>query len=107
MMTMHGATWLAGKTEGPVRPRRAAPPCRRHCGDRAVRCGGVWAAAIDGYVIGHFAGTDAPSNPLIKQVTRAAGGLLANYGAYPWMLAAPVVALGGGLARSGCCAARR
>ena len=94
MIIMHGATWLAVKTEAPVRPRaqRAAVVA----GAAMIvlfLAGGVWASAIDGYVLGHFAGTNAPSNPLTKQVTRATGQLLANYGANPWMLVAPVVAL--------------
>ena len=94
MIIMHGATWLAVKTEAPVRPRaqRAAVVA----GTAMIvlfLAGGVWASAIDGYVLGHFAGTNAPSNPLTKQVTRATGQLFANYGANPWMLVAPVVAL--------------
>jgi cytochrome d ubiquinol oxidase subunit II len=94
MIVMHGATWLSIKTEAPVRNR-----ARRAAAVAGVvlivlfLAGGVWAGHIDGYAIGHFAGTNAPSNPLAKQVTRAVGQLLANYGSHPWTLAAPIVAL--------------
>jgi cytochrome bd ubiquinol oxidase subunit II len=94
MITMHGASWLAVKTQEPIRSRA----------QRAVAiagivlialflAGGIWTTGIDGYALGHFGGVGAPSNPLNKTVTRAAGQLLANYGAHPWMLAAPVIAL--------------
>jgi cytochrome d ubiquinol oxidase subunit II len=39
--------------------------------------------------------TDALPNPLAKEVVREAGAWLANYAAYPWMLAAPALGLGG------------
>lgn len=96
MLTLHGASWLAGKTEGMVQVR-----ARRAGGIAGIvvlvlfALGGVWAARLDGYAIVHFAGADAPSNPLLKQVARVPGGLLANYAAYPWMLAAPVLGFAG------------
>ncbi len=94
MIAMHGASWLAIKTEEPIRSRA--------CRAAAIAgvalivlflAGGVWTTGIEGYALGHFAGPGAPSNPLNKTVTRAVGQLLANYGTYPWMLAAPVIAL--------------
>jgi cytochrome d ubiquinol oxidase subunit II len=96
MLSLHGASWLAGKTEGMVQIR-----ARRAGGIAGIvvlvlfALGGVWAARLDGYAIVHFAGPDAPSNPLLKQVVRVPGGLLANYAAYPWMLAAPVLGFAG------------
>lgn len=68
--------------------------------------GGLWAARLDGYAIAAFAGTEGPSNPLLKQVAWVPGGLMTNYFTYPWMMAAPVLGLGGAvtavlLARSG------
>jgi cytochrome d ubiquinol oxidase subunit II len=94
MLTMHGATWLAVKTEEPIRARaRRAAAIAGLALIVLFLAGGVWASTIDGYALGHFAGADGPSNPLMKQVTRAAGQLLANYHAHSWMLVAPVVAL--------------
>ncbi len=100
MITQHGATWLVCKTEGAVRDRA------RRAGMAAglallglFLLGGVWVWFLDGYALGRFGGTAGPSNPLAKEVLRVPGGLLTNYGAHPWMLAAPVFAvLGGALA---------
>ncbi len=102
MLTLHGASWLAAKTEGDVAAR-----ARRAGGFAGIAllvlfaAGGVWASRLDGYAILHFAGPDAPSNPLLKQVGRVPGGLMANYAAYPWMLAAPVLGFAGTLAALG------
>jgi cytochrome bd ubiquinol oxidase subunit II len=94
MITMHGASWLAVKTQEPIRSR--AQRAAAIAGIVLIAlflAGGIWTTGIDGYALGHFGGVGAPSNPLNKTVTRAAGQLLANYGAHPWMLAAPVIAL--------------
>ena len=93
MITQHGAAWLACKTEGAVRDRA------RRAGIAAgmtlfglFLIGGVWVRFLDGYALGRFGGVAGPSNPLAKEVLRVPGGLLANYAAYPWMIAAPVLA---------------
>jgi cytochrome bd ubiquinol oxidase subunit II len=93
MIVMHGATWLAIKAAAPVgtRAQRAAAIA----GAVLIvlfAAGGFWAATLDGYALGHFAGVDGPSNPLAKEVTRSAGRLMANYRAMPWTLAAPILA---------------
>ncbi|HXE17472.1 MAG TPA: cytochrome d ubiquinol oxidase subunit II [Stellaceae bacterium] len=94
MIVMHGATWLRVKTEAPLRDRAARAGAIAGAALIVLfLVGGVWAANLDGYAIARFAGTGAPSNPLTKDVTRAAGQLLANYGAHPWMLAAPIAAV--------------
>jgi cytochrome d ubiquinol oxidase subunit II len=59
--------------------------------------GGIWAAQLDGYVLGKFAGVAGPSNPLAKEVTRASGALITNYGSYPATTLAPVIALAAAL----------
>jgi cytochrome d ubiquinol oxidase subunit II len=98
MMVMHGAAWLACKTEAPLRPRA------RHAGMIAALVlvvlfvlAGLWAERLDFYVVQSFAGTDAPSNPLTKQVSRAAGALLRNYAIMPVALVAPSLGLLGAL----------
>ena len=95
MLTLHGASYLALKASGAIV-------------DRAVRVGrvmaplaivlfilaGVWVAfGVDGYVITSNLPHDGPSNPLLKVVTRRAGAWLANYRTFPWILAAPTVAV--------------
>ena len=98
MLTMHGATWLGCKTKGAVR-RRA-----RHAGVFAALAlvalflaGGIWAATLDGYTVRSFAGMDAPSNPLTKQVIRQPGALMANYAAMRLTVLAPVLGVAGAL----------
>ena len=92
MMTMHGAAWLACKTEGAVRHRaQSAGIVAALVLVVLFILGGVWARELDGYVLQSFAGVDAPSNPLTKQVVRQAGALMGNYGALPWTVAAPLL----------------
>ncbi|RTM07755.1 MAG: cytochrome d ubiquinol oxidase subunit II [Bradyrhizobiaceae bacterium] len=94
MLTLHGANYLALKAEGPLV-------------DRGIRMGrtaglttivlfvlaGLWVAyGIDGYSLAQMP-HDGPSNPLMKSVTREAGAWLANYRAFPWTEAAPVIAI--------------
>ena len=95
MLALHGASYLALKASGAIV-------------DRAVRVGrvmapltivlfilaGVWVAfGVDGYVVTSSLPHDGPSNPLLKVVTRQTGAWLTNYGTFPWMLAAPVLAV--------------
>jgi cytochrome d ubiquinol oxidase subunit II len=93
MLLMHGGAYVACKTEGAIRAR-----AQRAGGIAAIATlilfalAGVWAAHIDGYVVTRFAGTGAPSDMMAKTVTRAAGGLFANYRAFPLTLAVPAIA---------------
>ncbi len=92
MIVMHGATYLACKTEGAVRDRTRGTGTIAGLATIALFVlGGVWAARLDGYAIKSFAGTAAPSNPFGKQVMRAADALMANYAAVPWTVAAPLL----------------
>jgi len=59
---------------------------------------GVWLAlGIEGYRIVSMPPTDALPNPLAKEVVKEAGAWLANYSAYPWMMAAPALGFAGAL----------
>jgi cytochrome d ubiquinol oxidase subunit II len=98
MLTMHGGAWLANKTTGELRERA------QRAGAVAALVvvvlfvlGGIWAAHLGGYMLQGFAGMDAPSNPLAKQVGLEAGALMHNYAALPWTMAAPVVGVVGAL----------
>jgi cytochrome d ubiquinol oxidase subunit II len=65
----------------------------------AFSLAGVWLAmGIDGYRIISQPALDALPNPLAKTVEVAAGAWMANYSTYPWMMAAPLLGLGGALA---------
>jgi cytochrome d ubiquinol oxidase subunit II len=59
---------------------------------------GIWLwMGIDGYVITQMPAHDAPSNPVVKTVVKAAGAWLANYHTYPLAMLAPATGLLGAL----------
>jgi len=97
MMVMHGASFLVLKTEAPMATRAGK------IGSVAAvvtlvlfAAAGVWIAqGIEGYHIAAGAVADGPSNPLGKVVSQEVGGWLANYGTWPWMMAAPILGLAG------------
>jgi len=107
MLTLHGASYLACKTEGELRQR-----ARAFAGTAALLfivlfiAGGVYAYFLNGYEITQSAGPNGPSNPLMKSVAVHAGGLLAKYGQDPRLAVAPLLAIvaaliTGALARRG------
>ena len=55
------------------------------------------AGVLEGYTIVSSVDTLATSNPLKKTVEVTTGAWLNNYQTYPWMIAAPVLAIMGGL----------
>ncbi|TSD83094.1 cytochrome d ubiquinol oxidase subunit II [Mycobacterium sp. KBS0706] len=94
MLVMHGGAWLALKAAEPVAARAVT---FMHLAAIALialfAVAGLWVAiGIDGYAIVGTVARDGPSNPLLKQVVRASGAWLANYGEQPWNLAAPALA---------------
>ncbi len=94
MITMHGATWLACKTESAVRARAQSAGIVAALAVAVLFViGGIWSASLDGYVLHAFAGVDAPSNPLSKQVAHQAGALMNNYAAVPLTAVVPVLGL--------------
>jgi cytochrome d ubiquinol oxidase subunit II len=96
MIVMHGACWLGCKTEAPLRERaQQAGVIAAIALVVLFVAAGIWAARLDGYVVQSFAGFDAPSNPLTKQVGRAVGALLRNYTIAPVTMLAPVLGIGG------------
>jgi cytochrome d ubiquinol oxidase subunit II len=100
MLVMHGASWLALKTDGALAARS-----RRTGMVAAVVTIVLYALAglllwgfIDGYRITSTVITTGPSNPLFKTVQAHAGGAwFANYAAHPWTLAAPLAGFAGAL----------
>jgi cytochrome bd ubiquinol oxidase subunit II len=108
MLAAHGGTWLMMKADGPVAERSAR--IAEWAGLVAAllfALAGMWVAlGIDGYVLRSAIAHDGPSNPLAKIVTRATGAWLANYGAHPWLDAAPGVGVAG-LFLAGFLASRR
>ncbi|MGG6895575.1 cytochrome d ubiquinol oxidase subunit II [Rhizobium sp. BR 315] len=93
MLVMHGAAWLQVKAEGIVAER-----ARRYGSLAALAVivlfalGGLFLwMGIDGYRISSAIDTAGPSNPLLKTAEHSHGAWLANYGAHPWMVIAPVL----------------
>lgn len=90
MLTTHGATFLAIKTEGKIQKRvkkvlKIAPIVTIIL---FVICG-LFLFMIPCYKIVSFAGTLADSNPLAKIVSKETGCWYQNYLKYSWMIIAP------------------
>jgi cytochrome d ubiquinol oxidase subunit II len=99
MLVMHGGTYLAVKAGQPVADR--AISFARYAAFAMIvlfAIAGIWVAkGIDGYQVAGVVPHDGPSNPLLKTVWRVSGAWLANYGAMPWTMAAPLLAVVGAL----------
>lgn len=92
MLAMHGAVYIACKTEAQI--RRRAQQTGAAAGALLIvlfAAAGIWAARLNGYVLRSFAGTDGPSNMLLKQVSRGPGGLMTNYHLVPALIAVPAL----------------
>jgi cytochrome bd ubiquinol oxidase subunit II len=94
MIIMHGAAWLACKTEAAVQTRARRVIAVAACVLVVLfAIGGVWAASLDGLQIVQGVAPDGPSNPLRKVVEHAPGVLMTNYGRWPWAAAVPILAI--------------
>ncbi|MFC0398173.1 cytochrome d ubiquinol oxidase subunit II [Paraburkholderia rhizosphaerae] len=99
MLAAHGAAFVRTKSDGVIAERAA----------RALRitslvavvlfllAGALIATAIGGYEIVDAPPLDTVANPLLKSVNGAPGLWLTNYASYPWMMAAPIAGVLGGL----------
>ncbi|HKT66369.1 cytochrome d ubiquinol oxidase subunit II [Burkholderia sp. 22313] len=99
MLVAHGAAFIKMKTDGVI-ARRASIALRVSAFVAVVLFGlaGVLVAShIGGFHITHAAPNDTVANPLLKDVAAGSGLWLANYSEYPWMIAAPVAGIAGGL----------
>jgi cytochrome d ubiquinol oxidase subunit II len=97
MIVTQGATVIAGRTDGEIAER-----ARKYGRWSALATtvlfalGGVLALyVLDGYRLVGPPMTIAPSNPLGKEVLREVGAWGGNYGAMPWTIALPILALFG------------
>jgi len=95
MLTLHGGTYLAVKTEGAIQMRSIR--YARIAGLLFILLfilGGYWMAhGIQGYHLNAAMLTDAASNPLHKSVSAAAGEWFNRYKAYPLFYAVPAAGL--------------
>lgn len=95
MLAMHGAFFIATKTEGILQER----------GENAARItalitsllfvlGGIWIYyGIDGFTLTSAAVHDGPSNPFYKSVAMQSQAWLVNYTAMPWTMLAPAAGI--------------
>lgn len=97
MLGMHGAIFLAGKTDGMIQERaRADARWLAVLTMVLFAIAGVWVSkGIVGYVLTSPIAFDAPSNPLHKAVITKMGAWMMNYQQYPLTLAAPLTAFVG------------
>jgi len=95
MLVMHGAVYLQWRTAGVIYERaKTAAQIFAALLIVTFALAGVWLAlGIEGYRIVSMPPTDALPTPLGKE----AGAGLANYSAYPWMMAAPALGFAGAL----------
>jgi cytochrome d ubiquinol oxidase subunit II len=93
MLVLHGAAWLAIKTEhGPVQARARAYGFA--AGTLALflfAIGGLMVAEMPGWRIVGVIDPAGPSNPLRTTTEMVSGAWLGNYQAHPWMLLAPAL----------------
>jgi cytochrome bd ubiquinol oxidase subunit II len=99
MLSAHGAAFVKLKSDGVV-AQRASKALRLMAGLAVVLfvvAGALVATLIGGYAITDAAPYDTVANPLLKSVEPGAGLWIANYVTYPWMAAAPIVGILGGV----------
>ena len=94
MITTQGAAYLQMKTSDAIRERaRNVAMITSIATAVCFAIAGFWAQSIEGYVITSEIVTNAPSNPLTKEVMRQPGALFANFEAYPTLWLAPLLAV--------------
>jgi cytochrome d ubiquinol oxidase subunit II len=94
MITTQGAAYLQMKTSDAIRERARRVAMITSIGTAVCfAIAGFWAQSIEGYVITSEIITNAPSNPLTKEVMRQSGALFANFDAYPLLWIAPALAV--------------
>lgn len=106
MLLNHGATWLQLKTDGQLHTRARFISVVLSLATAVLfSLAGIYLAlGVDGFVITSAIDPSATSNPMSKTVAIESGAWLANYSHYPWMMAAPIIAIISALA---CAAASR
>ncbi|MBY5943703.1 cytochrome d ubiquinol oxidase subunit II [Photobacterium rosenbergii] len=94
MITTQGAAYLQMKTTDAIRERARRVAMLTSVGTAVCfAIAGFWAQSIEGYIVTSEIATNAPSNPLTKEVMRQTGALFANFEAYPLLWIAPLLAV--------------
>ena len=96
MLAMHGGTYLQMRTAGDLHQRaRKVTLLLAVVVAVAFAVGGFWVSQLPGYVIQSATDLAGVTTPLNKTVALKGAGWLDNYGRYPWMLSAPIIAFAG------------
>ncbi|RYG96501.1 MAG: cytochrome d ubiquinol oxidase subunit II, partial [Alphaproteobacteria bacterium] len=97
MLVTHGAVMIGTRCPGPVAIRASAYGRMGAIATLVLfALAGLWIAfGIDGFRMSSPQIPGGPSNPLAKTVVLTNGGWLDNFGAYPWMMVAPLLGLFG------------
>ncbi|WP_337995757.1 cytochrome d ubiquinol oxidase subunit II [Oleispirillum naphthae] len=97
MLAAHGGSYLALKSDGPVRERaRKATMLLAPVSAAFFILGGLWiASGISGYAITSPVDPSGPSNPLLKTVTTGVGLWTSVYVKYPAAAIAPLLGIAG------------
>ena len=110
MITLHGGTYLAHRTEGAIQ-RRAVRGAVAAAGVMVLAfvAAGLWLrwGGIQGFVITSALDPAALPDPLAKTVARSAEGWWLNYRRQPLIWALPALGIAGALLAAGLVAARR
>jgi cytochrome d ubiquinol oxidase subunit II len=97
MLMLQGATFLSHRTDGDLQARaKKAASLIAIALLVLFSLGGIWVSFIDGYVIESIGDIGSAINPLMKEVGRSPGGWFSNYGKYPILWLAPILAYVGG-----------
>jgi len=110
MITMHGGTYLAHRTEGDIQARAVSATVGAALVTVfAFVAAGGWLrfGNIEGFVITSALDTAASPDPLAKTVARNAGAWWANYRAQPLIWLLPAMGVAGALLAAALAAARR
>ena len=97
MLTMHGGTYLALKTERTI-AARATAAARYAAIALIILCAIaalVTATLLPGHIVAGALAHDGPSNPLLKSVITRPGAWFDNYRAHAWMAIAPILVFAG------------
>ena len=109
MLAMHGAAYLAQKTEGAIAERaRKAAMASGLVTIAAFALAGAWVATgLDGYRILSTPPLDSAFMPTAKTVARGVGAWMDNYARWPATLLFPAMGLLGAAAAVALCGARK
>ncbi len=101
MLVMHGAAWLAFKSDGPVAARAKEFGVKAAIASAILFAGGgllVWLGLLGGYRVTSPIAWDGPSNPLLKTVVADPAAWLANFDAHPILWIVPALGVAAPLA---------